>query len=394
MRQITTRYQNGKKAIETSEIHPQSQERDRERDLINLYPQVKYQKILGFGGAFTDSAGYVFHQMSDKLKQQVMDAYFSAQGLRYTLGRTTLDSCDFSLACYDSLGGKKDTTMECFDVSRAAQYTVPMILRAQETAGCTIPLMLTPWSPPAWMKTNGSRLDGGELRQEYYDLWAEYICKFIKAYRARGVQVQMFSVQNEPKASQTWDSCQLSGTQEAQFIRESLEPALKKHGLQELRLLIWDHNKDRAYERACETLCDDDMRRLVGGIAVHWYSGDHFEALQLIRDHFPEQILVFSEACVEYSRFAGQSQLLNAQMYAHDLIGNLNHGLNAFLDWNLLLDEKGGPNHVGNLCEAPIMFDTQRGKLIYNLSYDYIGHFSKYTRQKRPELELLVSVTR
>lgn len=140
----------------------------------------------------------------------------------------------------------------------------------------------------------------------------------------------------------------------------------------------WDHNKERAYERAMEAMADEEAARLIDGVAVHWYSGDHFENLQLIRDRFPDKQIIFSEACVEYGVLGSGNDLRNAQMYAHDIIGNFNHGMNAFLDWNLLLDEKGGPNHVGNYCDAPIMYDTRTGELHKKLSYDYIGHFSRY----------------
>ena len=127
-------------------------------------------------------------------------------------------------------------------------------------------------------------------------------------------------------------------------------------------------------------MADPETEKLIGGVAVHWYSGDHFEALQMIRDRFPDKRIVFSEACVEYSLYREDNQLRNAQMYAHEIIGSLDHGMNIFLDWNLLLDEKGGPNHVGNYCDAPVMYDTRTGELRRNLSYDYIGHFSRYIR--------------
>ena len=380
MKRYTTCFSGGTKTSFVCELHPDAGEAEREKELINVYPQVRRQKINGFGGAFTDAAGYVFSLMPADLQERLLRDYFSPEGLGYTLGRTSIDSCDFSLACYTSDEDPRDTALEKFDVSRAQQYVLPLILRANETAGAPIRMMLTPWSPPAWMKTNNSRVKGGELRPECYGIWAEYICAYIKAYRQSGVDVAMLSAQNEPKAVQTWDSCILNGTQEAVFIREHLAPALRRHGLADIALLIWDHNKERAFDRACETLCDAEMERLVSGVAVHWYSGDHFEALQMIRERFPGKEIVFSEACVEYGVYADQNQLSNAQMYAHDLIGNLNHGLSAFLDWNLVLDEQGGPNHVGNYCDAPLMYNTKTGVLTENLSYDYIGHFSRYIK--------------
>lgn len=355
-------------------------ETERERDLINLHPQMRYQTIDGFGGAFTDAAGYVFTLLSPAQQEKFLRDYFSEDGLNYAVGRTSLDSCDFSLECYASGDVPGDVTLAHFDTGRAEKYVLPLILRAQETAGRSIPMMLTPWSPPAWMKTNASRVGGGMLKEEYYDLWAEYICRYIRQLIHDGVDVQMLSAQNEPKAVQTWDSCIYSAKQEQTFIQKHLYPALLRSGLDRIQLLIWDHNKERAFERACETICNEEMERIVSGVAVHWYSGDHFEALDMIRQKFPGKKIVFSEACVEYSILSGQSQLANAQMYAHEIIGDMNHGLNSFLDWNLLLDEQGGPNHVGNFCDAPMMYNRQTGVLTRNLSYDYIGHFSRHIK--------------
>lgn len=376
MKQTTTLFAEQKKTVSVQEIAWDEKETEREKDLINLYPDVQYQTLRGFGGAFTDAAGYVYAQMPQEKRQELIRAYYSSDGLRYSLGRTSIDSCDFSTEQYDSLA--EGAELSEMDVSRAGKHVLPMIADAQKEAGKPISMMLTPWSPPAWMKTNASRVHGGELKSEYAELWAEYICRFIKAYQAQGVDVQLLSVQNEPKAVQTWDSCIFTAAQEREFVRRHLAPALKRNGLESICLLIWDHNKERAYERVTETLCDAEMESLVGGVAVHWYSGDHFEALQMLRDRYPDKQIIFSEACVEYGVFGSGHELQNAQMYAHDIIGDLNHGMNAFLDWNLLLDENGGPNHVGNYCDAPMMFDTRTGELRRNLSYDYIGHFSRY----------------
>lgn len=374
MKLTTTLYDGQKKAV--SVIACDEGEAQREKELINLYPDVRYQTLRGFGGAFTDAAGYVYSQMPEQKRQELIRAYFSPEGLRYTLGRTSIDSCDFSIEPYDSLS--QGEPLSAMDISRAGRYVLPMIADAQKEAGRPIAMMLTPWSPPAWMKTNGSRMQGGVLKEEYAAFWAEYICRYIRAYRAQGVDVRVLSVQNEPKAVQTWDSCLFTAAQERAFVREHLAPALQRNGLADICLLIWDHNKERAFERAVETIDDEEMEKLIGGVAVHWYSGDHFEALQMIRDRYPDKQIVFSEACVEYGVFGGGHALRNAQMYAHDIIGNLNHGMNAFLDWNLVLDENGGPNHVGNFCDAPILYDTRTGELRRNLSYDYIGHFSRY----------------
>lgn len=380
MKQFLTRFINGKKEQITTIHTPDAQLINQERDLVNLVPEVRYQSIIGFGGAFTDTAGAVFSQMPKHLQKELISDYFSPDGLGYTLGRTSIDSCDFSLERYASDDVACDVDLHHFNTTRAQKYVIPMLTMAQQTAGKPIGLMVTPWSPPAWMKTNHSRIGGGELKPEYYAVWAEYICRFIRSYTEAGAEITMLSCQNEPKAIQAWDSCIMSAEQEGFFIEKYIYPALKKHKLDNVRILIWDHNKERALERVCATLESEEVRSMVSGVAVHWYSGDHFEALQMIHEKFPDLVMVFTEACIEYSRYGKDNQLHDAEMYAHDIIGNFTHGLNAFIDWNLLVDQNGGPNNVGNNCAAPVMYDTKNSTLHRNLSFDYLGHFSKHIK--------------
>lgn len=151
-------------------------------------------------------------------------------------------------------------------------------------------------------------------------------------------------------------------------------------GCGDVRILVWDHNKEILPYRAAETLAVPGAREAVGGFAVHWYTGDHFNALNLTREQWPEKKLWFTEGCVEYSRFDGMSRRTKAEMYAHDILGNLNAGISGSIDWNLLLDEKGGPNHVGNFCEAPIMLKEGRTDFEIQSEYYYIGHFSRFLR--------------
>lgn len=145
-----------------------------------------------------------------------------------------------------------------------------------------------------------------------------------------------------------------------------------------MEILIWDHNKERALDRAMEIINDQEMQEIISGVAVHWYSGDHFEQLSMIKKLFPEKHLVFTEGCVEYSRFSHDDPLAHARMYAHDIIGDLNHGVDCFMHWSMIFDQKGGPNHVNNLCEAIIMCDTEKKEYTKTLPYYYIAHFSRY----------------
>lgn len=152
--------------------------------------------------------------------------------------------------------------------------------------------MLSPWSPPAFMKTNKDKNHGGRLKEEYRGMWAEYLCRFLEGYRKKGVTVKRISIQNGPAAVQIWDSCVYSAGEGKEFLRDYLYPALCAHGLTDLEIFIWDHNKERLLERALETI-DADTDRMITGMAFHWYSGDHLEALQMAHEKFPKKSCCF-----------------------------------------------------------------------------------------------------
>lgn len=349
----------------------------REERLINLYPQVTYQTMQGFGGAITESAAFIYSQMNPQQKKQMLAEYFGRDRMKYRFVRIPMDSCDFSLSHYEADGEEADGEFEYFSFQRVEQYILPMLMDAEEAYGGKLEIMLSPWSPPAYMKTNGERNHGGKLKRCYWKRWAEYICRYIQEYRGRGFRVTMLTLQNEPKAVQTWDSCIYTAEEEKVFLRDYVWPSLKAHGLEDIEVYIWDHNKERAFEWA-ETIIDGETDHMIAGIAFHWYSGDHFEALRMIRERFPNKKLLLSEACIEFSKYNPGDNLANAQKYAHDMIGNLNEGMSVFLDWNLVLNEVGGPNHVKNYCDAPYLFDTNEKKLAERELQSYIKHFSHF----------------
>lgn len=344
---------------------------------VSIYPQCRYQRFEGFGGAFTEAAAHSWEQLPEARQKAFLDCYFGPEGLGYRRGRVHIGSCDFALGNYACRSGPED---EGFDTARDDQRLIPMILAAQAAAGEPIGLLLSPWSPPAFMKTNGDMNHGGALKPECRASWAACMARYAAHYRAQGCDVQYISVQNEPAAVQTWDSCIYSAREEGEFAAGYLAPALRNAGCGDVKILAWDHNKEILPYRGLETLAVPGAEGAVSGFAVHWYTGDHFGALAAARSLWPDKELWFTEGCVEYSRFDGMTPLEKAEMYAHDILGNLNGGVNGSLDWNLLLDAKGGPNHVGNFCEAPVML-TQDGKDFTLMDeYWYIGQFSRFIR--------------
>lgn len=346
--------------------------------VVNVYPEVTYQQFKGFGGAFTEASAHNYMGMSEENKKQVILDYFSADGLKYNFGRIHMNSCDFGLGNYAYIE-EGDKELKTFDISHDFEEIIPFVRAAQAEAKEPIQFLMSPWSPPAFMKTNGEMNHGGSLKREYYESWAEYYVKFIKAYQEAGIPIGYLTVQNEPMAVQTWDSCVYTSEEERIFVEDYLGPKLEAAGL-DVKIFVWDHNKEEAYQRFKEVVSGEKAMKYVAGCALHWYTGDHFEAVELIGKQYPDKEVFFTEGCVEYSRFADSGETQKAEMYGHDILGNLNAGIHASLDWNLILDEKGGPNHVGNFCAAPIMYDTMGDTYEKRLTYYYIGQFSRYIR--------------
>ena len=339
----------------------------------------RYQEIEGFGGAFTEAAALTFFNMSAARQAEILKAYFDpAQGLGYTLCRTHINSCDFSSGNYAYTEVAGDVELEHFDIARDRQALIPLIKQAQQAASQPLKLMASPWSPPAWMKTTGLMNYGGKLKPEYRAAWARYYCRYVREYEKEGIPIWGLSVQNEPEATQTWDSCLYSAEQERDFVRDFLGPALEQAGLSDVNVIIWDHNRDRMFERAKIVLDDPEAAKYVWGTGFHWYVADRFDNVQLLHDAYPDKKLIFTEGCQEGGPHLGSWDL--GERYARSMVNDLNRWTVGWVDWNLILNENGGPNHVGNFCSAPIVADTQTDTLHYQSSYYYIGHFSRFIR--------------
>jgi glucosylceramidase len=344
-----------------------------------------FQTIIGIGGAITDAAAETFAKLPECKQQELLRAYYDAeQGIGYTMARTSIHSCDFSSQSYTYVQDN-DATLDSFTVAQDLNYRIALIKQAMQMAGGQLTVLASPWSPPAWMKTNASMLQGGQLLPEYRQSWANYFVKFIDAYEKEGVPIWGMTVQNEPMASQTWESCLYTGEQESEFIKNYLGPTLHQNGFHDKKLIAWDHNRDLIYQRACAVLNDVDAAKYVWGIGYHWYetwtgSGMLFDNLKKVKEAFPATNLIFTEGCIEKFDFNRIEDWKLGEIYGHSMVNDFNAGATAWLDWNVLLDETGGPNHVGNFCFAPIIADTQRGELHYTNSYYYLGHFSKFVK--------------
>ncbi|HUI08286.1 MAG TPA: glycoside hydrolase family 30 protein [Verrucomicrobiae bacterium] len=342
-------------------------------------PARQFQVIEGFGGAFTEASAVTLQKLSPANRERVLRAYFDPkEGHAYSLCRTHINSCDFSLGnyAYDEVPG--DTELKHFSIARDRRALLPMIKDAQKIAGGNIKLFASPWSPPAWMKTNGQMNGGGKLKPESRDAWARYYVRFIQEYAKEGVPIWGLTVQNEPAAVQPWDSCVYTAEEESDFVRDHLGPTLHGAGLSHVKVMIWDHNRDLIVERVCPAYEDPAAARYIWGAGFHWYGRDKFENIQLVHDAWPDKQLLFTEGCQEGGPHIGDWGL--GERYARSMINDLNRWAVGWVDWNMVLDETGGPNHVGNFCSAPIIADTKKDELLFQSSYYYIGHFSRFIR--------------
>jgi len=299
----------------------------------------RFQALEGFGAAFTEAAAVTWQALDEATRHRFLIDCFSADaGHGYRLCRVHMNSCDFALGNYAHADTPGDMALDGFTIERDRQALLPFIQAALRVAGQPIKLLVSPWSPPAWMKT--------------------------------------VSVQNEPAATQRWDSCLYTAEEERDFVRDHLGPALAAAGLARVRIIVWDHNRDLLVERASVVYADPAAARFVWGAGFHWYGEDHFDHVQLLHDAWPDKQLLFTEGCQEGGPHHGDWAV--GERYARSIIKDLNRWTCGWIDWNLLLDETGGPNHAGNLCSAPVMADRASGALLHQGAYFYLGHFARF----------------
>ena len=362
---------------------PKDQALEWEKSIF-INPNKTYQSFLGIGGAITDASAEVFAQLSEKKQEALLNAYFGSEGINYNIIRTSIHSADFGSGSHTYVEeGDKD--LNTFSIAKDREYRIPMIKRALELIGNKAVFYASPWSPPAFMKSNNTMLQGGKLLPEYYDAWAQYFVKFIEAYEAEGMPIWGVTIQNEPMATQRWESCIYTAEEERDFLKYNLGPVMEKAGYGDKNIVVWDHNRDLITNRANTIFGDPEASKYAWGIGFHWYEtwtgGEpKFENLRLINESYPDKNLLFTEGCNENFDSTKYEHWPNAERYGRSMINDFNNGTVGWTDWNILLDQNGGPNHVKNFCFAPIHADVRSDSLIYTPSYYYLGHFSKFVK--------------
>jgi glucosylceramidase len=348
-------------------------------------PTRVFQTFMGIGAALTDASSEVYAKLPEAQQREFMRAYYDpVNGIGYSLARTNIHSCDFSSGSYTYVQ-EGDGSLSSFSIYHDRRFRIPFIKDAIRSAGGKLPLYASPWSPPAFMKTNNSMLQGGKLKPEFAQSWANYYVKFISAYEKEGIPLWGISLQNEPMATQRWESCIYTAEEERDFLKNFLGPAMQKAGYGEKKIIVWDHNRDLMVHRANVIFSDPQAAKYAWGMGFHWYedwSGGQpmFHNVGIVHNTFPNLNLVFTEGCGERFDFVKLQEWYLGERYGRSMINDFNNGTVAWTDWNILLDENGGPNHAQNFCFAPVHADTRTGKLIYTNAYYYIGHFSKFIR--------------
>lgn len=387
--QIITTAKNTPLRLTEMEPVPLQPRPDHSGPVIEVDLAGRAQTILGFGGAFTEAMAHALTRVSAARRREALEAYFHPQnGIGYSFCRTHINSCDFALGNYSYCDHPGTGDLADFSIRRDEATLIPLIRQAEAMRGAPLRLLASPWSPPAWMKTTGQMNGGGKLKPEYRATWAQYIARYVKAYADRGVQIWGVTPQNEPLAVTRWENCVYTHAEERELVK-ALAGAFRTADL-EVKIVVWDHNKDCIKERVDIMFADLEAYEAAWGIGFHWYAtADHDGAidngaLEYLHRCYPDRALLATEGCNPAGRPDGMDALVWAwwpgEKYARHIIADLNHWTTAWIDWNMVLDERGGPNHAGNYCDAPILADTAHDRLIYETPFFYIGHFSRYIR--------------
>jgi len=377
--------------------------------VITLNPNEKFQTITGFGGSFTESSASLLNRLSSKNRKKILEAYFSNEGAKYSLTRTHINSCDFSLKHYAYAMVDGDKELHSFSIEEDKNDLIPMILEAKAISKEGFKIIASPWTAPPWMKDNKSWI-GGKLLPEYQDTWALYYSKYIDAYKKEGISIWGLTVINEPHGNgNNWESMLFSPEEMTSFVQNHLGPTLAAHGKSDIKILGYDQNRAGLKEWVDAMYKDENASKYYAGTAIHWYESTYEvfpDDLQYAHQKAPNKHLIQTEACVDsevphwnddawyWSKEATDwgwdwasekdkylhPKYAPVNRYATDIIGCLNNWVDGWVDWNMVLDKQGGPNWFKNWCTAPVIVDPEKDEVYFTPLYYTMAHFSKFIR--------------
>lgn len=426
--------------------------------VIKIEPDVLKQTIDGIGSSFTESSAFVLAHLDPAERREVMRKIFSEEGANFSLTRTHIGACDFSVhGKYSYLDREGDIGLESFSVApdiegfsksefpgiKDEEYDLlPMIREAMDIKNQQddkeLRIVASAWTAPPWMKDiedwyikgsaeNNYQGTGGSLKKEYVETYADYLIRYLAEYRSEGVDIWGITPVNEPHGNNgQWESMHFTPETQNEFIRNYLGPKLKSGENADVRLLIYDQNRDGIEHWTDAILADGETSEYVYGTAVHWYESTfrvYEDVFERVNAKFPDKKIIHTEGCIDDlgkpapqgitdpERFMEKDWFDNdsfwwndnatdwgysatwagvraedhpvytpVHRYARNVIASIDHWLSGWIDWNVVLDHIGGPNHVGNYCGAPIMINTQTGHIYYTPVYYVLAQFSRTIR--------------
>ena len=376
--------------------------------IVTVLPEEKFQTITGFGGSFTESSAYLLNKISKKNRDTIIEAYFGESGAKYSLTRTHMNSCDFSLSQYSYAPVVGDMELKHFSIQEDKDDIIPMIKDAMAVSKDGFKILSSPWTAAPWMKDNNAWV-GGKLLPKYYDTWALFFSKYIDAYKKEGIDIWGFTVENEPLGNgNNWESMHYSPDEMTNFVQHHLGPKLEADG-HTAKILGYDQNREHLKEWVDSQFKNEATSKYFDGTAIHWYAStyDYFsKELQYAHKKAPNKYLIQSEACVDSEIPKWQDdawywkkeatdwgwdwapekdkylhpKYAPVNRYARDIIGCLNNYVDGWIDWNMVLDTQGGPNWFKNWCVAPVIVDPEKDEVYFTPIFYTLSHFSRFIR--------------
>ncbi|XP_050402562.1 lysosomal acid glucosylceramidase isoform X2 [Patella vulgata] len=357
---------------------------------INI--NVTYQSILGFGGAFTDAAGINILSLPEDVQEKLIQSYYSPDGIEYTIGRIPMASCDFSTHPYSYDDSPMDFSLSNFSLAMEdLKYKIPIIQKALSISSREISIFGSPWSAPAWMKTNNNMTGRGSLIGQpggkYFKTWANYFIKFLDAYKSHNISLWGLTAQNEPTDGEIYkfpfQAMGWTAEMQRDFIIQDLGPALHNNGYQDIQLMIMDDQRLVLPEWTSVILSDKTASQYIAGTAIHWYTDKIIPSglLTYAHDKYPDKFIFATEACngdLPWEKHVDLGSWERAESYSHYILQDLNHWVTGWTDWNIALDMQGGPNWVSNFVDSPIIVNADKREFYKQPMFYALGHFSKF----------------
>ena len=373
---ITVRVTDGKRRFELApHIAWRRLSRPSSGEIIALKPDEKFQEILGFGAAFTDASCYMFGQLSEEARARLFHELFHPSELGLNVCRTCIGASDYSTELYSFDEGEPDPELKRFSIDHDRRYILPSLRQARKV-NSDLFLFSSPWSPPGWMKLNGSML-GGCIHKKYFASYAQYLLKFLQAYAAEGVSIQALTSQNEVDTDQDgrMPACLWGQEYEIEFVREHLGPVLQA---QQMPARIWllDHNYNLWGRAICE-LDDPRVRQYASAVAWHGYAGDA-SMISRVHDAHPDAAMHWTEGGPDVTSPEYASDWAK---WGRTFTGALRNWCRSITGWNLALDERGRPNIGPFPCGGLVTIHSQTKEITRSGQYWAFAHFSRSIRR-------------